>query len=69
MHSIPYGADEMVEILEKIGKPMTREKIGEVIHLIKDKMGIGAAEGNYSAKSSSPPFLGRGLRGGSQCGM
>ena len=36
--------DEMVEVLKKLGRPMSREQIGEVIHTVKDKMNIGAAE-------------------------
>ena len=40
----PNAPDEMVGILEKLGKPMSREQIREVIHAAKRKMNIGAAE-------------------------
>jgi hypothetical protein len=36
--------DEMVEVIKKLGRPMSREQIGDVIHKAKDKMNIGAAE-------------------------
>ena len=35
---------DMVGVLKKLGKPMNRNKIGEVIHDVKRKMGIGADE-------------------------
>jgi hypothetical protein len=40
----PTMADQAVEIAARLGKPMTRQQIREIIHLAKDKMNIGAAE-------------------------
>ena len=40
----PTAPDEMVGVLQKLGRPMSRERIGDVIHLVKAKMNIGAAE-------------------------
>jgi hypothetical protein len=34
----------MVGILEKLAKPMSRAKIGEVIHAVKEEMKNGPAE-------------------------
>jgi hypothetical protein len=36
--------DQMVGVLEKLNRPMSREKIGDVIHKVKSDQGIGAAE-------------------------
>ena len=40
----PSAPDEMVEVTKRLGRPMSREQIGEVIHNAKDKMNIGPAE-------------------------
>ena len=40
----PSAPDEMVDVLEKLGRPMSRNKIREVIHEVKRKMNIGADE-------------------------
>lgn len=40
----PTAPDDMVSVLEKLGKNMTREEIGTAIHAAKRKMNIGAAE-------------------------
>jgi hypothetical protein len=34
----------MVEVLEKVGKPMTRKQIGEIIHKAKNKMMLGPTD-------------------------
>ena len=40
----PTMADDAVEIAAKLGKPMTRQEIREIVHIAKNKMNIGAAE-------------------------
>jgi hypothetical protein len=36
--------DRMVEVMQKLKQPMSREKIGDIIHKVKFDQGIGAAE-------------------------
>jgi hypothetical protein len=38
----PNAPDKMVGVMKRLGRPMIREKIGEVIHRVKDKYKIGA---------------------------
>jgi hypothetical protein len=40
----PNMADEAVEIAKKLGQPLSRDRIREIIHTAKNKMNIGAAE-------------------------
>jgi RHS repeat-associated protein len=40
----PSAPDQMVEVLEKVGKPMTRKQIGEIIHKAKNKMMLGPTD-------------------------
>ena len=40
----PAAPDRMVKVLEEMGRPMSRSKIGDVIHKVKHKMNIGPDE-------------------------
>lgn len=42
--SRPTMAVDAFEIAAKLGKPMTRQEIREIVHIAKNKMNIGAAE-------------------------
>ena len=40
----PNAPDEILRVLERLGRPMSRERLREIIHEAKRRMKIGAAE-------------------------